>query len=337
MEKRLLLAFWLLTLLFISLNLSAIGSAVYWTSPVMPEADMVNIAKHDLAIVDLENLFNNPDQLKQLKRLNPQIKIICYVNFFEIWSAPIPANRPFGARLTQTIEEKFPGWLLKGPDGKQVVFWQGMKILNQSDVCPTIQGYTYIKYIQEIILENILANPIWDGLFLDNLYDEVSWLGPIDLDLDGEIDGLGAIDYAWYRGVDAFLAGIRQAKGQNFLILGNHLSLFYQDRVNGRMLEEFPTKAHNFDWNKVMRLATQWPIVIIQGKSTQTEMAFNSSLLIDNAYFCLDNNLTLPEEKLAKLKELQKLPLSQRGKMTFNPKDGSYFRQLGEETITVKP
>lgn len=247
------------------------------------------------------------------------------------------ANRPFGARLAQTIEEKFPGWVLKSPDGKPVIFWQGMKVLNLSDTCPIVEGYNYSKYFQEILLENILADPIWDGLFLDNLYDEVSWLGPIDLNLDGEIDGLGAIDYAWYRGVDAFLAGIRQAKGQDFLILGNHLSLFYKDKVNGRMLEEFPTRAHNFDWNKVMRLATQWPIVIIQGKSTQTEMAFNSSLLIDNAYFCLDNNLTLSEEKLAKLKELQKLALSQRGKLIFNPKDGSYSRQLSGEIITVKP
>ncbi len=336
MKKSYLLVFWLLALMLISLNLEAIGSAVYWTSPVMPEADMVNIAKHDLAIVDLENLFNNPERLKELKRLNPQIKIVCYVNFFEIWGEPIPANRPFGALLSKTIEEKFPQWLLKGPDGKQLVFWQGMKVLNQSDLCPIINGYNYSRYIEEILLENVLNNSVWDGLFLDNLYDEVSWLGPIDLSLDGQVDGLKAIDYAWYRGVDSFLNGIRQAKGQNFLILGNHLSLFYQDKVNGRMLEDFPTKAHG-DWNQAMRLASQWPIVLIQGTGDRTEMAYNTSLLVDNAYFCLSNNLTLTEEKLNKLQELKNLSSSQRGPLIFNSKDGVYSRQLGDEIITVKP
>lgn len=336
MKRFWLLTVWLLVSVFASLNLNAIGSAVYWTSPVMPEADMVNIAKHDLAIVDLENLFNNPERLKELKRLNPEIKVVCYVNFFEIWGESIPANRPFGALLSKTIEEKFPEWLLKGPDGKQLLFWQGMKVLNQSDLCPTIDGYNYSKYIGEILLENILNNSVWDGLFLDNLYDEVSWLGPIDLNLDGQVDGLKAIDYSWYRGINSFLTGIRQAKGKNFLILGNHLSLFYRDKVDGRMLEDFPTKAHG-DWNQAMRLATQWPMVLIQGTGNRTEMAYNSSLLVDNAYFCLGNNLTLTEERLNKINEFKKMPLSQRGSLIFNSKDNSYSRQLGGEIITVKP
>ena len=314
--------------------LSAVGSAIYWTNPVMEKDDVATIAKHDLAIVDLENIFNNPQQLRQLEVINPKIKILCYVNFFEVWHSPMPEYIPFGTKLAATINSQFSDWLLKDGEGQPVVFYEGMQTLNLSDLCPQISGYTYSRYIAEILLENILSDKVWDGLFLDNLYDEVSWIGPMDLDLDGHVEDLTAVDFAWYRGVDSFLSTIRDAKGEKFLILGNHLSLFYKDKVDGRMLEEFPTLAHH-DWNVVMRMATQWPTVIIQGQGDNTELAFNSSVLIDNAFFCMGNNIPVPEEMLAKLNQLKKLPAKQRGKFSY--KDGIYQRRLGDEVITVQP
>lgn len=316
-------------------NCSAIGSAIYWTNPVMEQRDVTIIARHDLAIVDLENLFNNPQELRRLKKVNPGLEILCYVNFFEVWGNPIPEFRPFGTKLANTINSQFPQWLLKDGEGQPVVFYEGMKTLNLSDLCPVISGYTYSRYMAEILLENILDDKVWDGLFLDNLYDEVSWIGQMDLDQDSVVEAKTAVDFAWYRGVDSFLSNIRDAKGKKFLIFGNHLSLFYKDKVDGRMLEEFPTLAHH-DWNVVMRMATQWPIVIIQGQGENTAMAFNSSLLVDNAYFCMGNNIPVPEIMLAKINQFKKLSAKQRGKLTYNS-DGSYQRRLGDEIITVRP
>jgi len=315
-------------------SLPAIGSAIYWTSPVIIETDVAMIAKHDLAIIDIENLFNNPDNLRAIKRVNPRCLILAYANFFEIWQEPVPPNRPFGARMTQTITSQFPDWLLVKADGQPASFWSGMQPLNLSDLCPDIQGYSYHKYLQDILLENVLNDKVWDGIFLDNLFDRVSWLGALDLDRDGQADDSRTVDYHWYRGVSRFLTGIRQAKGSRFQIWGNHLSLFWKDTINGRFLEDFPTQ--DWCWEEAMAIAGQLPEVVFQGKGRGMDLAFNSSLLLDNAYFAFGQNMAVPDSMLAKLNSLKKLPANQRGILMFNAADHTYQRQLGEELIEVR-
>ncbi len=315
-------------------SLSAIGSAIYWTQPTINEVEATVIAKHDLAIVDLENLFNNPDNLRAIKRINPDCKLLAYANFFEVWQSPIPPSRPFGTRLSQTINSQFSDWLLIKADGQPASFWTGMQTLNLSDLCPVIRGYTYARYIQEILLENVLNDNVWDGLFLDNLFDRMSWLGYLDLDRDGQIDDSRTIDYHWYRGVDQFLTGIRQAKGSRFPIWGNHLSLFWKGTVHGRFLEDFPTQ--DYCWEEAMAVSEQLPATIFQGKGQEIEMAFNSSLLLDNSYFCFGQNMAVPDSMLTRLNSLKKLPVSQRGQLTFNPAAHTYQRQLGGELIQVR-
>jgi hypothetical protein len=315
-------------------GLSAIGSAIYWTQPTINEIEAEVIARHDLAIIDLENLFNNPDNLRAIKRVNTQCKLLAYINFFEVWQSPIPPNRPFGSRLSQTITSQFSDWLLVRPDGQPAGFWPGMQPLNLSDLCPVIQGYTYTRYIQEILLENILNDRVWDGIFLDNLFDRVSWLGELDLDRDGRADDARTVDYHWYRGVSRFLTGIRQAKGSRFQIWGNHLSLFWKDNIDGRFLEDFPTQ--DWCWEEAMAIAGQLPEVVFQGKGRGMDLAFNSSLLLDNAFFCLGQNMAVPDSMLAKLNSLKKLPANQRGILIFNAADHTYQRQLGEELIQVR-
>ena len=44
---------------------------VYYTSPVMSREDAENLARFHLVIADMENLVNNPENLKFLKKLNP--------------------------------------------------------------------------------------------------------------------------------------------------------------------------------------------------------------------------------------------------------------------------
>lgn len=325
----------LLALVVIALfgTLSAIGSAIYWTQPTINEIEATVIARHDLAIVDLENLFNNPKNLQMIKRINPQCRVLVYVNFFEVWQEPVPSNRPFGGRLSKTINSQFPDWLLVRADGQPVSFWLGMQPLNLSDLCPVIKGYTYHQYMQEILLENILNDRVWDGIFLDNLFDRVSWLGYLDLNRDGQIDDSRTIDFHWYRGVSQFLTGIRQAKGSRFQIWGNHLSLFWKDIINGRFLEDFPTQ--DWSWEEAIAISEQLPGAIFQGKGQKIEIAFNSSLLLDNAYFCAGQNTAVPDSILTKLNSFKKLPANQRGALTFNAATHSYQRQLGGEVIQV--
>lgn len=315
-------------------GLSAIGSAIYWTQPTINEVEATIIARHDLAIVDVENLFNNPENLRVIKQINPQCRVLAYVNFFEVWQSPIPPHRPFGTRLTQTITSQFSDWLLVRPDGQPVSFWPGMQPLNLSSLCPIVQDYNYSRYIQEILLENVLNDRVWDGIFLDNLWNRISWFGSLDLDRDGQEEDSRTIDYHWYRGVSQFLNGIRQAKGQHFQIWGNHLSLFWSGTVNGRFLEDFPTQ--DWSWEEAMAISEQLPAVVFQGKGQNIEMAFNSSLLLNNVYFCFGQNMAVPDSMLTKLNSLKKLPANQRGPLTFDAATYTYQRQLGGEVIQVQ-
>lgn len=315
-------------------TLSAIGSAIYWTQPTISEVEATVIARHDLAIIDLETLFNSPDNLRSIKRINPQCRVLAYANFFEVWQNPVPTPRPFGTRMTQTITSQFSDWLLVKADGQPAGFWPGMQTLNLSSLCPVVQGYTYTRYMQEILLENILNDRVWDGLFLDNLFDKMSWLGNLDLDRDGQADDARTIDFQWYRGVSQFLTGIRQAKGSRFQIWGNHLSLFWKDVIDGRFLEDFPTQ--DWSWEEAIAICEQLPSVIFQGKGRNIELAFNSSLLLDNAHFAFGQNMAVPDSMLTKLNSLKKLPANQRGALTFDAATYTYQRQLGGEVIQVR-
>lgn len=315
-------------------TLSAIGSAIYWTQPTINEVEATIIARHDLAIVDVENLFNNPENLRAIKQINPKCQVFAYVNFFEVWQSPIPPHRTFGTRMTKTITSQFSDWLLVKADGQPASFWPGMQTLNLSALCPVIQGYTYNQYLQDVLLENILNDKVWDGLFLDNLFDKMSWLGYLDLDRDGQADDSRTIDYHWYRGVSQFLTGIRQAKGSRFQIWGNHLSLFWKDTINGRFLEDFPTQ--DWCWEEAIAISEQLPSTIFQGKGRNIDLAFNSSLLLDNSYFCFSQNTAVPDSMLTKLNSLKKLPANQRGPLTFDAATYTYQRQLGGEVIQVQ-
>lgn len=331
MKKKALLV---LVVIVLFGGLSAIGSAIYWTQPTISDIEATVIARHDLAIVDLENLFNNPLNLRAIKRINPQCRVLAYVNFFEVWQEPIPPNRPFGSRLSQTITGQFSDWLLIKDDGQLASFWPGMQTLNLSSLCPIVQGYTYNQYLQDVLLENVLNDRVWDGLFLDNLFDKMSWLGDLDLDHDGQVDDARTIDFQWYRGVSQLLNGIRQAKGSRFQIWGNHLSLFWKDTINGRFLEDFPTQ--DWCWEEAIAISEQLPSTVFQGKGQNIDLAFNSSLLLDNAYFAFGQNMAVPDSMLTRLNSLKKLPVSQHGQLIFNAATYTYQRQLGGEVFQVR-
>jgi len=334
--KKLLI---LLICLVAVVSLLGIGSAIYWTQPTISEEEVQIIGRHDLAIVDLENLFNNSDNLYRIKKINPQIKVLCYVNFFEIWQQPLPPDRPFGSKLTETIATQFNEWFLVRPDGQPVIYWPGMQTLNLSDLCPQKDGYSYNHYLQDILLENVLNDKVWDGLFLDNLFNRVSWLGSLDLNRDNQEDDSRTCDYHWYLGVRDFLTGIRQAKGRKFIVIGNHLSLYYGDLVDGRFLENFPTE--DYCWEEAISIAGELPLAIFQGKGPNVDLAFSSSLLLDNnVYFCLGQNVGVPDSLLLRLNNFKKLPAQKRGSVIYKKINDQqvdvYERRLGEEVITVR-
>lgn len=219
--------------------------AVYWTSPVMSEAEADSLAKFHLVIADMENLVNNPKSLKRLKRRNKELILLCYSNPMEIWTNGV-RNRPIHKKYRRLIKNERPGYLLDQPSGDPAIFWKNMRMINLSSWCPAEKGEKYSRFAAEFLLKEVLSDPIWDGYFMDNCTAHIAWIGNygrnngLDANNDGHIDNYDQLDLAWEEGVRDFLTRIRQAKGSSFILIGNKGSLAFLDIVDGKMFEEFP-------------------------------------------------------------------------------------------------
>lgn len=296
------LSFYLLAML-ISNNCTAqefysVKSANYWTSPIMDEGHAKNLAKYKLVIVDGENLTNNPECLKTLKSLNPNLKLINYSNPIELYY-PMAPFRPGQTSIENEIMEKYPQWLLKLSNGENAIFFKNMILLNMSSDCPRVNGKTCGEYMAEKQLK-ILNNPIWDGYFMDNGGRNISWvyLGKqyqIDANNDGINDNPDTLDMKWEKGISDYLALISKGmKGKN-LIIANKGSLDFLNQVNGRMFEKFPnnylgdTRANG--WYQCMANAQKTGLyTIFMVNYEDLSFGIASSLLTDNVYIAIDQD-----------------------------------------------
>lgn len=275
-----------------------IKTGSYWTSPLMNQADARELAKHDLLVIDMENAINNRQSLKLLKMLNRNIKLICYSNPMEFFS-PMPDNRSIQTRWLEEVEETFPHYFLKVADGSPAKFWPGMTMLNMSNYSD------FSIWMANKLLAEVLSDPIWDGYFMDNGGGNISWVVPnnsphrLDVDADGISDSNEKVDNAWYQGIRNFLSSIRDAKGEDFIIIANKGSVEMMDLVDGRMFETFPCdylgSKEDFGWHQSMKNASEMEemgakFTIFQGKEKDLNLILASALLLDNVYVMIEQN-----------------------------------------------
>ena len=268
----------------------------YWTSPTMSQEEAIKLARFHLVIADMENLVNNPGSLRLLKKLNPRIKLLAYSNPMEFF-VPMVANRPLQKRMLDDVLENYVAWFLKSAEGNPVMFWKGMRMMNLSSYCPVINGLDWPAYHASFLLANVLADPLWDGYFMDNSGGNVSWIdnGNIDANNDHRQDNVEDLDQAWSGGIRKFLTTIRQAKGSGFILVGNKGSAEFLDLFNGKMFEEFPNDYLGDKtaggWHQSMKNYGQTgPYSIIQSKPNGRLFGLASALLGGGYYVCGQND-----------------------------------------------
>jgi len=111
-------------------------------------------------------------------------------------------------------------------------------MLNNSVYCPRDpQGRRWIDFLLECILENILPDPIWDGVFFDQCHDDISWIQEGNTDADGNDLADGGV--GWGEGVAELVDRIRAAAPPDFMILRNNMSCECNELYNGGMEEHF--------------------------------------------------------------------------------------------------
>ena len=216
--------------------------ANYYLRWDIPNTEVNNLAKWDVLVLDMEVEHNSPANLRKLRQLNPNIIILAYITSEEIYTAPQdPVYGKIRNELQQQIDQS---WWLKDKGGNYTSFWSGTRMLNLTDGAGlSAQGERWNDFLPEFVNNRIISTGLWDGIFYDNIWPDISWFngGNVDVDNDGDLESKSVLDKAWQEGNEKMLAKTQTLFGNKYLVVANSRhDVAYQSYLNGIMLESFP-------------------------------------------------------------------------------------------------
>lgn len=291
-------------------------SAVHHYLPILTKKQVADYKGYNMIIVDHEVILSSANNLALMRRDNPGLIILAYVNKIE-WHEPMFSDKRWSLEMVAELK-KYPKWFLRDPRGNKLEFWPQTVLMNCRLDCPryTINGrsYSYIewfteRYIQDVIGAYKKAGINLDGILDDELLKFISFIGNygnnrhgIDSNGDGLNDDAKELDRQWRLGNAYFLQAVREAMGKDFIIIGNGGHGYYLEWCNGKMFEYFPEIFLNENdklceaWPENMRNAAGMEIAIFNaranayGKSDNWQTGLYSAMLLDNVIFSHGQN-----------------------------------------------
>ena len=271
------------------------------------ESQARELAKWDLLILDMEVQESSRRELEMIRKLNPNVIILAYITSQEILDEPeYYDNSYLRQELMSGIDEK---WWLRDRDGRKISNWPYTSMLNLTDEASlNSSGQRFNDYLPEFVISKIKSSGLWDGVFYDNTWGDVSWVKPgaIDVNNDGLADNNTRVDQLWAAGFKKMLAKTRELSGQEFIIIGNgRVYDGYQGLLNGMMLENFPSPWENgghwagsmATYLKIpaMNASPSLPVINVYDKNQANykKMRFGlTSTLMGQGYFSYDFDVT---------------------------------------------
>lgn len=181
------------------------------------------LALYDLLVIPAEAQVWNPDFSDDIRALNSDILLLAYVpsvSWNEIWSDDLHEELEDGIKDSYWLEDA---------SGDEISIWPGTRALDLTS------GWN--NYLADFVADEILHNDYWDGVFYDEVSDEISWVGDVSL-----ASGASDADDAWVDAYTELFATTRVLVGSDKIIISNGSSnLQHAPYVNGRMFESFPT------------------------------------------------------------------------------------------------
>jgi len=281
--------------------------ANYFLKWEISDDEATELAKWDLLILDMETQLNSRPQLEKIRKLNPRVIMLAYLTPQEIISEP---NLYSQGKLRQLLASRLAtGWWLKDKAGNKISNWPGTNLLNLSDqAARDSQGYRWNEYLPEFVNNEIKSSGLWDGVFYDNIWSDISWLnqGNIDLDNDGEIEAKETLNRLWTDSIKKMLARTKALAGNDFLIVVNgHSYEEYQKIINGLLLESFPSPWENGGrWSDSLKtyarlpfinLSPSLPIINVTDKEQTNYRHFRyglTSALLGDGFYSFDYDVT---------------------------------------------
>lgn len=193
-----------------------------------------------------------------LRSLNPDVVIVAYFPVGIIGSRTDPADSTLGP-FWRKVEQY--DWWLYDDRGNRLMFREDYYFLNLTTKCPRDgSGLTLAEWIAPYIARQVMATGFWDGVILDAMSEQISWVNGfpdlfdelpagVDCDRDGLIDDPDSLDLWWKTGVDTCLVTLRREAGPSAILIPNGSNTFFE-HANGRILEGFPVT--NGGWQNSM-------------------------------------------------------------------------------------
>lgn len=205
---------------------------------------MEQLAQYDLVLIDVENQQYAPQRLAQLRVLNPDITILAYISLSDIRpDAADLEDGTFRGKLGNRMNEN-PSWILRDRNGDKVQWWPTYNIFNLTDITGSDVDTKFNEVFPNLIASEIYSSGLWDGVFLDNVWEDISWIGEtVDLDQDGQAESASEYDQAWNDGVQEVLRRIRNQTDADWIITGNG-GVGYADQLDGVAFENFPNTKY---------------------------------------------------------------------------------------------
>lgn len=222
-------------------------TANYFLKWEITDAEAKELARWNLLILDMETQVNSQEQILEIRKLNPRIIILAYINSVElIDNVGIYRNAVMRNQLASGLSDS---WWLRDQNGNKISNWPGSSMFNLTDKAGTnSKGQRFNDYLSDFVIKEIKASGLWDGVFYDNAWGDVAWINGGDIDADGDKkkDTTVSLNDAWAAGFKKVLAATRQLAGNDFIIVGNgRVYEGYQKLLNGMMLEDFPSSWEN--------------------------------------------------------------------------------------------
>ncbi|OGH84740.1 MAG: hypothetical protein A2261_01345 [Candidatus Magasanikbacteria bacterium RIFOXYA2_FULL_44_8] len=257
---------------------------------------VVRLAKNDLLVVSPEQGIVRRSVIDTIKKINPDIIILAYV------PAPTYNTSAWNSYPANTLYKNFhvpDSCWLRDSGGQPISnWWPGLKHINLSSECS--------DNLVNFVRDNILSQGIYDGVFFDMIFDNISWLNNGDIDLNGDKvrDNKSWADSEWQKRTVYLLQKARSLSVKYVLMNGSSVASF-QEYTNGRMYENFPTPWEaGGSWSGVMSglvrnaAKNQSPKIYIVNANTNNtgnqnnfrsmRFGLGSALMLDNVYFSFD-------------------------------------------------
>ena len=274
-------------------------TANYFLKWTLTEAEARELAKWDLVILDMELQTRAPDLLKKMRTLNPNIILLVYITPQEIRQ---DASRSFSLMRQKLARGIADDWYLKNSAGEKITWWPGTHLLNVTNEAPAFSNQRWNEYLVNFVTNNLLSSGLWDGVFYDNAWDDITHFAGTDIDAnrDRRIDDAPVANKAWQQGMQFIYNSTRDRVSSDIIVVGNGTTRAYRDHLNGNLIENFLP----FSWEPTMNTyryvqdTKQEPALsvinanIANGAFSQSDyqrMRFGlGSTLLEDGYFSFD-------------------------------------------------